>query len=71
MNDTTHPAIGANLTALRTMLVTALDQVDEAQVYMKDGNVNAAIGSVTGLDQLLADAKALFGAATALHRWRG
>jgi hypothetical protein len=64
------PVIAANLTALKRLLTQALDQVGEAESFIGENNVNAAIGSVSDLDRLLADARSLHGAAMALHRWR-
>jgi hypothetical protein len=70
MSEPTRPAIAANLTALKHLLTQALDQVGEAETFITENNVNAAIGSVSELDRLLADARSLHGAALALHRWR-
>ncbi|MEO5376104.1 MAG: hypothetical protein H7840_17940 [Alphaproteobacteria bacterium] len=66
--EATRLAIAATITALEEMLQTAHAQAAEAVGYIEDGNRNAAIGTILGLEQFLADAQALQTAAIALHR---
>jgi hypothetical protein len=61
-------AIRANLEALNALLQEAAARVAEAAHYITEGEQNAAIGTVVGLDQTLESAQKLLGAAFALHR---
>lgn len=61
-------AIATNIAAIEELLRTAHAQAAEAVEYMGQGNRNAAIGTILGLEQLLVDAQALQAAAIALHR---
>lgn len=61
-------AIRANLEALNALLQEAAAHVEEATGYIADGEQNAAIGTVLGLEQSLDSAQKLLGAALALHR---
>lgn len=62
------PAIAANLTALRALLEEAAARTVEASGSMEAANRNAAIGSLIGLEDLLAEASGLQRAILALHR---
>ena len=64
----TEQAIALNLQMIEEMLRDAHAQAMEALGYMSEGNRNAAIGTIIGLDQILADARAIQTAAIALHR---
>lgn len=64
----TDQAILMNLQMIADMLKDAHVQAEEALGYMSEGNRNAAIGTILGLDQALADARAIQNAAVALHR---
>lgn len=68
--DVNAKVIAANLEALHFILVDAAKLSAEAHELMKRGNRNGAIGAALGLDVVLEDAKALYGAAFALHRMR-
>ena len=61
-------AIAANIDALAALLRDITSRMDEATGYVRDGQRNAAIGTIIDLDRMLADAVALHGAALALHR---
>lgn len=61
-------AIAANIDALAALLRDMTTRMDEATGYVRDGQRNAAIGTIIDLDRMLADATALHGAALALHR---
>ncbi|WP_096701517.1 hypothetical protein [Magnetospirillum sp. 15-1] len=61
-------AIAANIDALAALLRDMATRMDEATGYVRDGQRNAAIGTIIDLDRMLADAVALHGAALALHR---
>ena len=63
-------AIGANLKALHAVLTVAATRSAEACEVIGNGECNGAIGTVLELDIILDDAKALYGAAIALHRLR-
>ncbi|HZP21443.1 MAG TPA: hypothetical protein VFB16_14705 [Bauldia sp.] len=65
---TAESAIGAMIGALSDLLERALAETREAITYIEGGNRNAAIGTIADLDQVLADALALQGAARAVHR---
>ena len=64
-------AIAANLAALNDLLTTAAKRSAEAQELGQNGKCNGAIGAILDLDSILDDAKALCGAALALHRTKG
>jgi hypothetical protein len=66
--DVKAQAITANLRSLQAMLATAAKQSSEAYLLSQKGELNQAIGTVLGLDTILDDAKALYGAAIVLHR---
>lgn len=68
MNDTFHFAIAANIQALATVLRQAAERAEEASSAIGDFRRNEAIGTIAGLDELLAAAQALHGAAVTLHR---
>lgn len=68
--DVTAKAIAANLEALHLILVDAAKRSAEAHELMQRGERNGAIGAALGLDVVLEDAKALYGAAPAVHRTR-
>jgi hypothetical protein len=63
-------AIAANLKALQALLSVAATCSAEAHQLIQNGECNGAIGTVLELDRILDDAKALYGAAIALHRLR-
>lgn len=66
--DITLQAITANLAALSDVLQVASTRAAEGLKYAQQAEQNMAIGSAYDLDELLAQATALFGAAMALHR---
>jgi hypothetical protein len=61
-------AIAANLSALRVVLENALLRAKDADTAAIEGQINQAIGAALGVETLLDEARALFGAALALHR---
>ena len=61
-------AIAAIIDALAALLRDITSRMDEATGYVRDGQRNAAIGTIIDLDRMLGDAAALHGAALALHR---
>lgn len=61
-------AITAVLEALSNSLADAARVSAEARDCIKQGDRNLAIGTMAGLDSVLADAKALYDAALVLHR---
>jgi len=63
-------AIAANLKALHALLAVAATRSAEAHQLIQSGECNGAIGTILELDRILDDAKALYGAAIALHRLR-
>jgi len=63
-------AITANLAALSHRLARAAHLAEEAHAAITEGQQNQAIGTIMDLELLLAEAKALFEAALALHRGR-
>ena len=63
-------AIAANLKALHALLAVAATRSAEGHQLIQSGECNGAIGTVLELDAILEDAKALYGAAIALHRLR-
>lgn len=64
----TDRAVALNLAALDEMLEAAHKLVAEACDYMESDNRNAAIGTILGMEQLLADVRAIHAATIALHR---
>jgi len=64
-------AIEANLAALNEVMTTAAERCAEAHELAESGECNGAIGALFDLGSVLDDAKALYGAALALHRTRG
>jgi hypothetical protein len=64
-------AITANLAALSELLAAAAERSAEAHGHSVRGDRYGAIGAVLNLDKILDDAKALHGAALALHRTAG
>lgn len=66
--DITLQAITANMAALNDVLQVAAARAADGLKYAQEGEQNMAIGSTFDLDDLLAQATALFGAAMALHR---
>ena len=65
---TRQAAIAANLSALRAILESALLRAVDAENAVMDGETNQAIGAALGVETMLDEARALFGAALALHR---
>lgn len=65
---TRQAAIAANLSALRGVLENALLRAADADTAAIEGQINQAIGAALGVETLLDEARALFGAALALHR---
>ena len=63
-------AIAANLKALSALLTVAATRSAEGHELIQRGECNGAIGTVLELERILDDAKALYGAAIALHRLR-
>lgn len=61
-------AIAANLAALNEVMAAAAKRSAEAHELAQGGECNGAIGALFDLDSILDDAKALYGAALALHR---
>ena len=61
-------AIASIIAAIEEMLWTSHAQALEAKKYADEGNRNAAIGTILGLDGQMNDAAALVAAAIALHR---
>ena len=67
-SEITLQAITANLAAMNDVLQVAATRAADGLKYAQEGEQNMAIGSIFDLDDLLAQATALFGAAIALHR---
>jgi len=61
-------AIVANLAALNEVMTAAAKRSAEAHELARSGECNGAIGALLDLDSILDEAKALYGAALALHR---
>jgi hypothetical protein len=61
-------AIAANLSALCVVLENALLRAEDADTAAIEGQINQAIGAALGIETMLEEARALFGAALALHR---
>lgn len=68
MNHAFTPAIAANIQALAVLLRQAADRATEAAQAIEAGERNQAIGTILGLEEMIAAAGALHGAAIALHR---
>jgi len=60
--------IGANLEALENILYAANVRASEAVAAIKQGEINQAIGAASGIEEMLKQATALYGAALAIHR---
>ena len=60
-------AIRGNLETLNTLLHSAAAQTEEAVHSIYNGEQNAAIGTIVGLEQKLTHAHNLLGAVLALH----
>lgn len=67
MNQAFTPAIAANIQALAELLKQAAERASEAATAIEAGERNQAI-TILGLDEMIAAAGALHGAAIALHR---
>jgi hypothetical protein len=67
-SDITDTVIGANIEAMAALLRDMIARTDEATGYLKNGQRNAAIGTIIDFGTMLAEASALHGAALALHR---
>jgi hypothetical protein len=61
-------AIGANLTALRAMLATGIQDVDHGLEAIEQGSQNGAVGSIMATEALLKQAAILVQAIIILHR---
>lgn len=61
-------AMTANIEALDALLQDAAARIKESHEAIKQGERNQAIGAICDFDDLLAEAAALFKAATVLHR---
>lgn len=61
-------AIAANLEAMEALLCDASTRASEAVASARQRERNMAIGAITGIESLLTDARALYGAAVALQR---
>ena len=64
-------AIAANLAALNDVMTAAAKRCAEAHELAQRGERNGAIGTLMDLGSALDEAKALYGAALALHRTKG
>lgn len=67
MTDHTTKVFTASLEAMQALLKEATLHVDEALKYCRQGNRNAARGSMPATDELLSQALALYTAACTLH----
>jgi hypothetical protein len=61
-------AIGANLTAMRAILTTAIQDIDHGLEAVGQGSQNGAVGSILPADALLKQAATLVQAILVLHR---
>lgn len=70
MTDDTiiNNAIAANLEAMESLLYEANTRASEAVASICQGQRNMAMGAVVGIESLLNDARALYGAAVSLQR---
>lgn len=66
--DTASLAVAANVEALNWLVREAAARTTEALHHLRCGERNAAIGTIVGVDVVLTDAIALYGATIALHR---
>lgn len=64
-------AITSNLAVLHAILANAAERSADAHALILRGEQNAAIGALLDLDDVLNDAKSLYGAALAMHRSKG
>ena len=71
MQNDINIAMRVNLEIMQRRLAQALSHVVDALDYIREGERNAAIGSMPGTDELLQEALALFTATRALHRAGG
>jgi hypothetical protein len=62
------PAIAANLTALRAILATAIQDVDHGLEAAEQGNQNGAVGSILTTEEQLRQAGILVQAILVVHR---
>jgi hypothetical protein len=60
--------IGANLTALRAILTTAIDDIDHGLEAVGQGSQDGAVGSIIPVEHLLKQATTLIQAILVLHR---
>ena len=71
--DTNKPslqAIGVNLWALRSILTTALENVDDGLKAVEQGEQNLAVGSILPSRDLPKHARGLIQAIMIIHRQR-
>jgi hypothetical protein len=61
-------AIGANLMALRSILTTAINDIDYGLEAVEEGSQDGAVGSIIPTDALLKQANTLIQAILILHR---
>ncbi len=61
-------AIGANLTALRAILTTAIGDIDHGLDAVGQGSQDGAVGSIIPVEHLLRQATTLVQAILILHR---
>ena len=61
-------AIGANLTALRAILTTAIDDIDHGLEAVGHGSQDGAVGSIIPVEHQLKQATTLVQAILILHR---
>lgn len=61
-------AIAANLEAMESLLYEANTRASEAVASARQGQRNMAMGAVIGIESLLTDVRALYGAAISLQR---
>jgi hypothetical protein len=64
-------AIAANLAVLNHLLITAAKRSAEGHELAQNGECHGTNCVIFDVDSILDDAKALYGAALALHRTRG
>lgn len=66
-NDEINLAIATNLEVLQKLLLDAATRSAEASAAINQGERNTAIGCLLGLEEILANATALYRAAISLH----
>lgn len=66
--QTKTTTIAANLEALEKILYEANVRASEAVAAIKQNEVNQAIGCALGIEDMLKQAAALYGAAVVIHR---